>query len=145
MPGASSAGASSSSCCIPAPPPTVTRALRRSPADNKRDVESLEEWENILNEGKTRSSPIIVMFTATWCKPCQGIKPYFDTLSSDYDSIFVKIDVDELDDVATSSGVSMMPTFVVFSGGVQVDKTSGANAGALLSMIQKAASKIIAD
>jgi thioredoxin 1 len=46
--------------------------------------------------------PIIIDFTATWCPPCQMIKPIFEQLAEKYQgkAILVKVDVDERSDIA---------------------------------------------
>ena len=64
---------------------------------------------------------LLVDFTATWCGPCKAIGPYFEELAAKFpDVTFVKVDVDELDDVAASCGISAMPTFQLYSNGVMV-------------------------
>lgn len=50
---------------------------------------------------------------------------------------FVKVDVDEVPDVAQELGVRAMPTFIVFKGGEKVGEVVGANPKALLAAIQK--------
>ena len=53
-------------------------------------VHSKAEWEAQLasNAGKA----IIVDFTATWCGPCRMIGPYFEELSSQFETVvFLKV------------------------------------------------------
>ena len=50
---------------------------------------------------------------------------------------FVKIDVDEADELAEFLGVSAMPTFKFFKGGEQVDELVGASEVKLKEMIKK--------
>ena len=53
-------------------------------------VHSKADWESQMaaNEGKA----IVVDFTATWCGPCRMIGPYFEELSSQFDSVvFLKV------------------------------------------------------
>jgi thioredoxin 1 len=51
---------------------------------------------------------------------------------------FVKLDVDEVPDVAQELGIRAMPTFVVFKGGEKVKEVVGANPKALLAAIEDA-------
>ena len=43
------------------------------------------------------------------------------------DVVFVKVDVDEADDVASACGISAMPTFQFYKGGAKVHEFSGAS------------------
>ncbi len=52
------------------------------------------------------SGTAIVDFSAQWCGPCKMIGPFFEELSNKYTSLkFVKVDVDELEDVSSEVGV----------------------------------------
>lgn len=51
---------------------------------------------------------------------------------------FVKIDVDEVPDVAQELGIRAMPTFVIFKDGEKDSEVVGANPKALEAAIQKA-------
>lgn len=52
---------------------------------------------------------------------------------------FVKLDVDEVSDVAQELGIRAMPTFIIFKNGVKVDQVVGANPTALKDTIKKIA------
>ena len=72
-------------------------------------LKNIEEWEEIYKSKKS----IVMYFTASWCGPCKRISPLFKDLVSKFNSIyFVKIDVDEMDELAVSMGISCMPTFL---------------------------------
>jgi hypothetical protein len=48
------------------------------------------------------------------CGPCKMFAPIFERLANEYPQAqFVKVDVDQLEDVAAQAGVSAMPTFQV--------------------------------
>ena len=51
--------------------------------------------------------------------------------------VFVKVDVDELPDVAAKYSVSAMPTFVFIKAGEVVDRLMGANSVRLQELIQE--------
>lgn len=81
---------------------------------------------------------VIVDFYATWCGPCRLISPYFAELSKSYPSVvFVKIDVDKLEEVAQSLGITAMPTFQVFKAGAKVDELIGASKDKLKALVEK--------
>jgi thioredoxin 1 len=51
---------------------------------------------------------------------------------------FVKLDVDEVPDVAQELGIRAMPTFLIFKDEVKVKEVVGANPKALLAAIEDA-------
>ena len=60
------------------------------------------------------------------------IGPYFEELAGKFPGVvFVKVDVDDLDDVAAECGISAMPTFQLYSNGVKVEELTGADKGKL--------------
>jgi thioredoxin 1 len=60
------------------------------------------------------------------------IAPKVEAFSVDYtDVLFYKVDVDELNQVASEVGVRAMPTFMLFKNGEKVAEVVGANPSAL--------------
>jgi len=100
-------------------------------------LQSLEEWETIRNEESDRL--VVLDFTATWCGPCQRIAPAYAEMADHYSdrALLVKVDVDELPELAAELGVSSMPTFLFFRDGEQVDMMRGADEQGLRSLIEK--------
>ena len=94
---------------------------------------SLEEFENVIDSGKT----VVVDFTATWCGPCRKVAQPFERLANIYtELVFVKVDVDEAHDVATRYNVTCMPTFHVFQNKTIVDSMSGSDIQKLNKMVE---------
>jgi hypothetical protein len=62
------------------------------------------------------------------CPPCKMIAPELDKMSAVYTSVlFLKVDVDECEDVAEQFEVSAMPTFVGIKAGKEVGRVVGAS------------------
>ena len=71
---------------------------------------------------------LVVDFFATWCGPCKKLSPTLDEVSEEFgDRVnIVKVDVDESEDLAMTSGIRSVPTVLFFKNGQQVDKFVGA-------------------
>ncbi|XP_034020838.1 thioredoxin-like [Thalassophryne amazonica] len=99
-----------------------------------RVIESLEEFEAVLKENEL----VVVDFTATWCGPCKMIAPQFEALSKMPENskvVFLKVDVDDVEEVSQKCNISCMPTFQFYKNGKKVDEFSGANVDSLKEKI----------
>ncbi|EXB30121.1 Thioredoxin H2-2 [Morus notabilis] len=80
----------------------------------------------------------VIDFSATWCGPCKFMEPIYNDMAARFSDVdFVKIDVDELSDVAQEFGVQAMPTFVLTKKGKEVDRVVGAKKDELERKVQK--------
>eukprot|EP00953_Heterococcus_sp_UTEX-ZZ885_P027935 14932-Heterococcus_DN1.PRE.3 len=74
----------------------LERAVRlRGGAVGVQAVDTLEEVQSILHDAGEQLS--VIYFTASWCSPCQQIKPIYDALAAELGASahFLKVDVDE--------------------------------------------------
>lgn len=95
-------------------------------------VESMKQFQENIDGDKVT----VVDFYATWCGPCKQIAPFVEKLSKDYtEATFLKVDVDELTDVAAEVGVRAMPTFMLFRKGEKIAEVVGANPAALKAAV----------
>ncbi|XP_063697950.1 nose resistant to fluoxetine protein 6-like [Culicoides brevitarsis] len=95
-----------------------------------------KQWTDSIWRTDTRASwqiagagdkLVIVDFNASWCGPCKVIAPHFERLAHEYSdtALFLKVDVDECEEVALSQGVSALPTFVFFKNQQVIDRVQG--------------------
>ncbi|KAI9179519.1 thioredoxin trx1 [Blastocladiella emersonii ATCC 22665] len=95
-------------------------------------ITSLAQFNELIKGDKL----VIVDYFAVWCGPCKVISPKFAALSDQYtNAVFVKVDVDEVPDVAQAAGISAMPTFHAYKNGERLGEVVGANPAALESLI----------
>lgn len=99
-------------------------------------IKSMDEFNAMLETSKSKT--VIIDFTATWCPPCKMIGPIFEGMASEFPDVeFLKVDVDDAEDVAAKCGIQAMPTFQVFKGGEKVDEMSGADKNGLQALVVK--------
>merc|ERR1712071_258413 len=79
---------------------------------------------------------VVVDFYATWCGPCKMIAPKIEAMSKEFTNVvFIKVDVDEVEGVATDYDISCMPTFLFLKKSAKVAEFSGANEASLRKLV----------
>ena len=70
--------------------------------------------------------------------PCKFIAPKYEELSNAIGTVtFLKVDVDEAEDVAQAQGIQAMPTFKFFKDGSMVAEMMGADLNKLTALIEE--------
>ena len=101
-------------------------------------IKDAKQYASVLESSEV---PVLVDFTATWCGPCQRIKPFFLKLSSRYHAEFLQVDVDEFESVARDAGITSMPTFQLYFQGEKIGEFSGANEEKLEALLSSNTAK----
>ena len=73
------------------------------------------------------TSPVLVDFWATWCRPCLMVAPIVDELAEKYSGKidFVKVEVDQNPKTAAAYNVMSIPTILIFKNGKPVSHMVG--------------------
>jgi thioredoxin 1 len=73
-------------------------------------------------------TPVVVEFTAPWCRPCKAIEPLLADLEREHDGRIrvVQLDIEQHLGTPGRYGVLSLPTVIVFAGGEAVETIDGA-------------------
>ena len=86
-----------------------------------KHIKDSAEFNNETAKGK-----VLVDFFATWCGPCKMLSPILEKVASEHEDLTIlKVDVDEVGDVAAQYGIRSIPTLILFEDGKAVDMKLG--------------------
>ncbi|TPX71919.1 hypothetical protein SpCBS45565_g00943 [Spizellomyces sp. 'palustris'] len=98
-----------------------------------KTTSSMSEFNKVVKNGK-----IVIDFYATWCGPCKMISPKFEAFAEKYtNAVFIKVDVDEVPEVAEQASIRAMPTFHIYQNGEKIIEIVGADPSRLEAEIKK--------
>ena len=86
------------------------------------------EGDNWQTEVIESDKPVLVDFWAEWCGPCKAIGPIIDELAEELDGQvkFVKVNVDNNQQLAGEFGIRSIPTLLVLKEGTVQEQMMGA-------------------
>lgn len=91
---------------------------------------------------------LVANFTASWCGPCQALKPIVDSLYNDpkYSKVeIVRVDLDANSSIASRYSITSVPSFLFFENGKETDRVTGFLAPQFLAALNKHADKANGD
>ncbi len=85
-------------------------------------ISSAAEFDAVLSANKS----VFVDFFATWCGPCKMVGPVVEKVSeTEPDVKFVKVDVDEVGELAQRYGIMSIPALMAFRNGEKAGEIVG--------------------
>ena len=85
-----------------------------------KHLENVNEFEK-----EVQGELVIVDFYADWCGPCQMLAPVLEDLDKEVSVKIVKINVDDIPELARQFRVMSIPTLLLFKDGKFVKKELG--------------------
>ena len=102
-----------------------------------REIESYQELEEVL-QSLPENQLVVLDCYATWCGPCKRFAPHFEELSEAYtDVLFLKSDVEKVEELTTELKVFAMPTFIFFKDVAVIGKIQGINQEKFVAFIEE--------
>lgn len=93
----------------------------------------MKQFEELIKSDK----PVLVDFYATWCGPCRMMMPIINELEKKVGdkAHFLKVDVDEEEDLSLRYNVQSVPTLMIFKKGELLWREAGVRQAHLLEQI----------
>ena len=82
----------------------------------------------------------VVFWTASWCGPCKSMYGFFDEIKKKYvdkNITFLKLDVEEYEEISRYEDIMAMPTFIFYKDGIQIGRLQGANKNEFLKHMDR--------
>jgi thioredoxin 2 len=95
------------------------------PLSHPVSLASEQDFDEMVSQSPL---PVLVDFWAAWCGPCRVVAPELERIASQHAASLVvgKVDTEGLPEVAGRFGIRSIPTMILFRGGREAARLSGA-------------------
>lgn len=99
-----------------------------------KHIQNKEQFDNEIANGL-----VLVDFFANWCGPCKMLSPILEEISEENPNLtIIKVDVDEVYELAAKFGVQSIPSLFLFKDGKLIaNKLGYQNKNQLLAFINQ--------
>jgi thioredoxin 1 len=84
-------------------------------------VESTDHFEELLGEYDV----VLVDYHADWCGPCKMLEPIVEELAAESAAAVLKVDIDDLQELARNKGIRSVPTLEFYDEGERAERLVG--------------------
>jgi len=90
-------------------------------------ISSSPDFDNFIKLNKIA----VVDFWAEWCGPCKVMEPIISRMSVEMAGsvAFGAVNVDDNESLAMGKAIMSIPTMIVYSGGLEVERLIGSRSG----------------
>lgn len=84
-------------------------------------IEDADHLSDLVEE----HAVVLVDYYADWCGPCKMLEPTVEEIAAETDAVVLKVDIDELQELAQERGIQSVPTLEFYANGEQAERLIG--------------------
>jgi thioredoxin 1 len=84
-------------------------------------VESGDHFDELIGEHDV----VLVDYHADWCGPCKMLEPTVEEIAGETEATVLKVDIDELQELAQQRGIRSVPTLEFYASGERAERVVG--------------------
>jgi thioredoxin 2 len=113
-----------------------------APPGEPIEITSMEDFDRLIAHA---SVPVVVDYWAPWCGPCRMVAPELKKVAERLKGrvLVVKVNTEELPDMAQRFRIQSIPTLAVFGGGQELARSTGARPAADIEAFVEQASRTV--